>query len=334
MTIYSQHANRGKAQILATYDGHAGVMSSTVTSVEDPALAAPIVTALNRISACATVPVSFWDERGRGVDSYPSDHLAALTDPDARPGLLKGAHSLWYEQVMVFLHRALADLDTALAAVPAPVKTAISAELAAEARALRDELAEYSEGVEPPDEQARRLWEFESPFVAHVESGACLDRKERNALNRLEEGLDEDELKHAVADLRLLLDAHQLSPNREARLFIDGFEISDDPFDDDGENRYFLNVQAPMPNQAWGRTGWNVEICRWVPDGPQTEDSKSAKGEPVLDCALSEPPALSEIVDLLERSGGRTTVLATWAGTPVGEALAGTSFVVTERYED
>src|SRR5689334_11957682 len=58
VTIYSQHPNRGKVQILATFRGPAGVVSSTITSVEDAALARPIVDALNRISACATVPVS------------------------------------------------------------------------------------------------------------------------------------------------------------------------------------------------------------------------------------------------------------------------------------
>ncbi|MEV6608767.1 hypothetical protein [Kutzneria sp. NPDC051319] len=37
--------------------GPAGVVSATVTSVDELKLAVPIVDALNRISACATVPV-------------------------------------------------------------------------------------------------------------------------------------------------------------------------------------------------------------------------------------------------------------------------------------
>ncbi|MGC7102759.1 hypothetical protein ACPZ19_49520 [Amycolatopsis lurida] len=327
MTIYSQHAHRGKVQILATYRGSAGVVSGTVTSVEDAALAAPIVDALNRISACATVPVSVWDERGGHFRSYPTDHLAALTDPAARRLLIEGAHSLWYEQAMVLLRRALADLDTAAAAVPAPVRTAIGAELAAEAQALRDELAEYTEGIEPPEPEKRRFWEFQSPLVVVDESG--LDRRDRENLDNLERELDRAQLARAVADLRLLLDAYLRTANGEAQLFLDGFEISDDPYGE-GEDRYFLNVQAPMPDGKWGRTDWNVELCRWVADSETDGDT----GETVLECTRSEAPSVEEIVGLLNRSDGRAEVLATWAATAVGDALTGTAFVVTKRHED
>lgn len=186
MTIYSQHANRGKVQILATYHRPAGVMSSTVTSVDEAALAGPIVDTLNRISACATVPVSVWDERGRRFKRYPTDHLAALTDRDARQRLVEGTHSLWYEQAMLLLHRALADLDIAVAAVPAPVRTAISAELEAEARGLRDELADHTDRPEPAE---RRVWDFESPFVVLGESVSGLRQQDRDKLNDLEQWL-------------------------------------------------------------------------------------------------------------------------------------------------
>ncbi|WP_252991193.1 hypothetical protein [Streptomyces viridosporus] len=84
MTIYSQHANRGKTQVLATYQGLDGVGSKTVTSLGDPSLAIPIVDALNRISALATVPVSVHDRRGQRADYYPRKHLAALTEAAAR----------------------------------------------------------------------------------------------------------------------------------------------------------------------------------------------------------------------------------------------------------
>ncbi|MER7045093.1 hypothetical protein [Streptomyces jumonjinensis] len=67
MTIYSQHATRGKTQILATYQGPDGVVSKTVTSLAEPRLAVPVVDALNRISAFATVPVSIHDRRERRV---------------------------------------------------------------------------------------------------------------------------------------------------------------------------------------------------------------------------------------------------------------------------
>lgn len=149
MTIYSQHPSRGKVQILATYSASAGVTSSAVTSVDEAALAAPIVDALNRISALTTVPVSIWDKRD-GHSRYPAGHLAALTDRGDRAELLIGAHSLWYELVKLLLAKALTDLDDAMATVPGPVGTAIDAEFEAEARGLRDALAECSQGTPRP----------------------------------------------------------------------------------------------------------------------------------------------------------------------------------------
>ncbi|MBA9044308.1 MULTISPECIES: hypothetical protein [Streptomyces] len=97
MTVYSQHANRGKSQILAIYQSADGVVSKTVTSLGDARLAAPIVDALSRISAVATVPVGVHDRRERRGRACPHQHLAALTDAAARAALLTGAHSLWYE---------------------------------------------------------------------------------------------------------------------------------------------------------------------------------------------------------------------------------------------
>ncbi|MFC0108124.1 hypothetical protein [Kibdelosporangium aridum] len=263
---------------------------------------------------------------------YPTVHLAALTDRNARPNLLVGAHSLWYE-VKVLLHQALTDLDIAVAAVPEPVRKAISAELEAEAHALKDELAEYREGVESSPPEGPRIWDFGAPFVAlDDESLSGLGQEERDNLNDLERGLAQSDLDRAVADLRLLLDAFLRCANSEVRLLLDGFEISDDPYDEVGD-RYFLNFQAPMPDGKWNRTDWNVEICRWVPDGPQSEGMSSSNGESILDCARAEPPALAEIVELLNRSNGESDVLAAWAQTSAGEALAGTAFVVTKRYD-
>lgn len=332
MTIYSQHPNRGKVQILATYRGPVGVMSSTVASVDDAALAGPIVDALNRISACATVPVSVYDTRGDRFEHYPAEHLAALTDQSARADLLDGAHSLWYEQVKVLLHQALADLDDATAVVPAPVRTAITEELEAEAHGLRDALAEYSEGIEPPETEDRRDWDFGAPFVAFAGGEDGLSREDRDRLNRLERGITNKRLMTGAADLRLLLDAYTRCANNEAMLLVDDFTITDDPFGSDSD-RFFLNVEAPTPNGAYGRDDWGVDISRWVPDDPEDEDSR-ATGEPVLRCVRSAPPTAAEIVELLNRSGGRPEQLAAWVKTPVGEALTGTAFVVTERYDD
>ena len=111
VTIYSQHPSRGKVQILATYRSPSGVASATVTSVARPDLAAPIVDALNRVSACATVPVSVSDHRGDRVRPYPSGHLAALVDHRARVDLPHSTHSLWYGHAKLLLHQALTDLD-------------------------------------------------------------------------------------------------------------------------------------------------------------------------------------------------------------------------------
>lgn len=333
MTIYSHHASRGKVQILATYRGPAGVVSSTVTSVDNLMLAVPIVSALNRISACATVPISVYDERGGRFAHYPTGHLAALADRNARPSLLEGAHSLWYEQAMVLLHEALTDLDIAVAAVAEPIKKAINAELEADARGLQDELAEYSEGIEPPEEDRRRLWDFNSPMVVLTEAVSGLGEQSRVQLNDVELGLARSELEQAAASLRLLLDVYRQCASAGADLLIEGFEISDDPYDEDGD-RFFLNLQAPIPNGKWKRIGWNVEICRWVPTDSRGGDSDSFRGESVLDCVRIEQPALSELVGLLNTSNGDSEVLAGWAKTAVGEPLAGTAFVVTKRYED
>ena len=330
MTIYSQHPNRGKVQILATYRGPGGVVSSTVTSVEDAVLAAPIVDALNRISACATVPVSVWDRRNDRIASYPTGHLAALIDLEARADLLAGAHSLWYEQVKVLLYQALTDLDGATAAAPPPVRMAVAAELEAEARGLREALAEFSGDGDLPDDDNRRDWEHEAPFVVFNGGLAGLGAEDRAGLDRVERGVTGARLRTAVDSLRLLLDVHERCANYEARLVVDDFLITDDPYEDDCD-LYFLNVEAPMPAGQYDRVGWSVDISLWVPD---PDDDSRASGEPVLVCARSAPPAADEIIELLDRSGGRQEQLAAWAKTPVGEALEGTSFVVTQRFDD
>lgn len=227
------------------------------------------------------------------------------------------------------MHQALSDLDDATAVVPTPVQTAITAELETEARGLRDTLAEYTEGVELPETDTRRRWDFEAPFVVVGDVDGLSD-KDRDRLNRREQGGTSKQLRAGAADLRLLLDAYTQSTNDAAMLLIDNFSITDDPFEVD-QDRFFLNVEAPMPNGDYGRDGWAVEICRWVPD---PEDEDSASGEQVLRCNRSAPPTTTEITDLLNRSGGRQEQLAAWAKIPVGDALTGTSFVVTERYED
>ncbi|WP_116043548.1 hypothetical protein [Amycolatopsis palatopharyngis] len=331
MTIYSQHPQRGKVQILASYRAPGGVVSSTVTSVDSAMTATPLVDALNRISACASIPVSVYDMRGRGFNHYPEGHLAALTDLDARAGLLEGTHSLWYEQVMWLLHEALTDLYDATVSVPAPIRTAIDAELESEARWLRAALAEYAEGVEVPDDETRRTWDFEDPFVAFDGGWFGLGRRDRDLLDRLEADATGQELHDAIVDLRLLLDADAQLSTGDTRLQLDDLSITAEPEDPDG---FFLNIEAPLPSGDYNRVQWGVAIDRWEADERDEEGYPTdSHGEPVIRCVLAERPDATDIVALLKLTTSQEQ-LAAWAQTPVGETLANTAFVVTKRYND
>jgi hypothetical protein len=148
MTIYSGHSNRGKVQILATYRSSTGLTSTTVTTVDATDTAEKVIDALNRISACATATMSTWDQRGGNLESYPIEHLQPLLDGQ-RGRLRQGAHSLWYEYVKVLLSHALNDLDQATAGLPAPVQTAIAAEVRLEGEQLTAEWRYYSNNDSP-----------------------------------------------------------------------------------------------------------------------------------------------------------------------------------------
>ncbi|NLU72630.1 hypothetical protein HCC61_08085 [Streptomyces sp. HNM0575] len=333
MTIYAQHANRGKTQILATYEGEAGVVAATVTSLGDPALTAPIVDALNQISALATVPVSVHDRRERPGGYYPAKHLAALTDRTARAELLNGAHSLWYEYACLELHQALADLDTALAAVPEPVRIAVEAELETEARQLREALDEFSEDTPLPEHQDRRRWDFEAPFVTpDGRTDDVLSSATREQLDHIERGLTAQERERAVADLRVIGMAYaQCSGEAEARIHHDyGEGIFAEPYDSDG---LFVSIDVPKPGGE-GNTSWTIEVGLWEPDDPDEEELSSATGATIRRCVLPTAPGVDELVAFLNRIADQPDVLAKWAETPIGQALAGTDFVVTQGREE
>ncbi|MGI8451743.1 MAG: hypothetical protein ACR2MP_32060 [Streptosporangiaceae bacterium] len=333
MAIYSQHANRGKVQILATYNGKAGVTSSTVTSVDGAATAAPIIDALNRISACATMPVSVQDRRISTYTEYPRTHLEAITGRSRRPELLTGAHSLWYEYAKLLLYRALSDLDAAVAQAPAPVQTAIEAELDAEVRSLRAAVREYDGDPSANDARPERLWDFQQPFMP-VEGGMNeLGAGTRRGLDRVEEDLSAVQLEQALTDLKLLY-AASMSAGGFASLDEGDLSITDDPTPC-GSDSYFLDIRAPLLSFPQGPSSWTIAISRWdfVLDDPETGEN-TCTDEPILECTLSERPAESELVSLLSLSGrGEQEQLSAWAKTPVGAALSGTSFVVTERYD-
>ncbi|MFB9929979.1 hypothetical protein ACFORO_32865 [Amycolatopsis halotolerans] len=331
MTIYSQHPQRGKVQVLASYRVPSGVVSSTLTSVDSTTTAAPIVDALNRVSACASVPVSVYDMRGSGYNHYPERHLAALTDRDSRASLFEGTHSLWYEQAMWLLHEALTDLDDATASVPAPIRTAIDAELETEAHWLLAALAEYTEGIEVPDDETRRAWDFEDPFVTYDSRWGGLGRLERKLLDRLEADATGQELDDAITDLRLLLDIAAQLDIGDLRLQLDDLSITAEPEDPDG---FFLNVEAPLPSGKYNRVEWGVAIDRWEVDKRDEEGYPlDSHGEPVIRCVLAERPNITDVVALFKLTTSQEQ-LESWTQTPIGSTLANTAFTVTKRYND
>lgn len=330
MTIYSQHPNRGKIQILATYSTEEGLHSSTVTSVDASELAEPIVDALNRISACLTVPACVWDTRHQDINSYPYEHLAAAVDRSRRNELISGAHSLWYEYVKMVLREALEDLDKANTAVPDPVRAAIEAELATEVSQLQVALAEYS-GDPTGDVEIHRLWDSNLPAVLFNGGLHELRTSTREQMDRSEERFFSEAIEEAIDDLRLLFEAHARCSEPSARLEEADLSIVVEPLDQSEYHGYFLSVDAPATFTS-GRRGWQVTVSKWVPDSDYSEEEGgSATGEPLVTCTLASSPRVSEIVDLLDRVGSTEAQLTEWSKTPIGGALAGTQFTVTER---
>lgn len=327
MTIYSQHPNRGKVQILATYNGTNGLKSTTVTSVETADLAAPIVDALNRASACATVPLSVWNDREGSSARYPREHLAALMDRARRDDLLTGAHSLWYEYVKLVLHEALVDLDEALGSVPAPVRSAVESELTTEASQLQAALAEYR-GEPVGGVTVERLWDFHHPIVLFDGGIHELRDFTRERMNDAEDDDFDRSLEQTVDNLRILFEATLATSSQSTRLDDTGLSIFDEP-DFCG---YFLSIDPPRPR--YSRHSWEISIQKWVPESEDPdEEFPNERNEEVLTCALPIPPTASEISTLLNMLGTDGAQLIAWSKTQVGNHLAGTPYVVTERHD-
>jgi len=323
VTIYSQHPNRGKVQLLATYHTLAGLTSTTVTSVNDTATATPIVEALNRISAYATTVLSAHD---RNFHRYPTDHLDALVDPHARPSLLQGAHSLWYEYVKILLHQALLDLDEATANLPAPIRTAITAELSAEAQHFQD-MPSKPDAADGDDQQ--RLWDSSQPAALLGGMEPLTDRY-RELLNEAEKGYTAEQRHLAVESLRHLAEAYQQIDSDTCQFETEYLMLTEDPYN---EQRYFVEVAAPDPEEPSSQE-WTVTLTQWIPDSKySSEQGETATGEPVLDCVLTRPPTADEIVVFLKLCADQPELLTIWAKTPVGESLSGTEFVVTKRHD-
>ena len=327
MTIYSTHSNRGKIQILATYRTPTNATSSsTVTSVDDPKIADSIVDALNRISACATVPLSTYDRRDERLKHYPTEHLNSLIDPDARPDLITGTHSLWYELAMSELHTALTDLEQTLLDTPAPVRLAIGTELRTEAVDLQAALREYSEGIEPT-EPVQRMWDHGLPFLMFEGGMDELSDSTRELLNGLEEDASPSQVKRTIAGMRILLAAQRRTTNQEASLDVTALSILDDP---DWGNSYYLSIDYPMPISQ-PRQKWSVNLGLWTAEDLDDDGTGTSTGSPVVTCDLDTTPSIDELVGLLDLSAAGLGQLKQWVTTPVGEPLAGTRYVVTQR---
>lgn len=328
MTIYSHHAHRGKVQILATFRGRSGLASSTVTSVESVALAEPIVDALNRVSASATTPVSTWDTRFEPADDYPRDHLDVLSNPKERSQLLDCAHSLWYVLAMWQLHDALADLDQELTTVPPPVRTAVEAELATEAKWLRVALAE-EEGADVSEEPGQRLWERDEPFVYTEDLG--LKERDREYLDQHDDYDTDADRQVAADDLRMMLDAYtRCSPDAFVSISLEGLDFFIDPFDDDsGNHDFYLEVGPKMSVNPLGLPGWGISIGRWEVDEVDDDgEAIGATGSTFLDASFSDRPRTADLTALLEASHSQ---IASWATAAIGDTLDGMTLVVTAR---
>ncbi|GAA3114115.1 hypothetical protein JOF29_003688 [Kribbella aluminosa] len=104
---------------------------------------------------------------------------------------------------MLRLEKALNDLDVAASAASPPVWTAIAAELQVEVRDLRHGLALFSEGVEPPEDGIRRVWDDDAPFVTSEEA---LSDHTRHHLDEQEDEASAVKLCRGVADLQMLYD--------------------------------------------------------------------------------------------------------------------------------
>jgi hypothetical protein len=174
------------------------------------------------------------------------------------------------------------------------------------------------------------LWDDDAPFVTSAEA---LSDATRHQLDEREEEASAADLRQGVADLQVLYDALvQSTNNKEARLQVSEFLIEFDPWEDTRDN-FFLDVSARIPGGDSGQDAWSVGVYRWVPDDPD-EEYGGASSDAILTCGRSSSPDLDELVTLLNLSGGNDAQLATWAATPLGEPLAGTTFIVTARYTD
>ncbi|AEV87169.1 hypothetical protein ACWT_6155 [Actinoplanes sp. SE50] len=132
--------------------------------------------------------------------------------------------------------------------------------------------------------------------------------------------------------MRLLAEARWRHPSNTCRFEAEYLSITEDPADNNPE-RYFVELSAPHPDKSHSSL-WTLELQQWIPDYDDSEDDGSATSENILDCHLDTPPAVDQIVALLNLCTDHPSLLTTWAKTPIGNSLAGTPYVVDERHDD
>lgn len=331
MTIYSQHPSRGRHQILATYQSvEGGLVSSTVTSVDSPDMASDIADALNRISACLTVPAGL-TMPGNGLTfQYPmQDLLTAAADRSRRGDLLIGAHSLWFETVKLLLHEALTDLDQACETAPPPVGLAVQTELATEIDQLRSELGL---GTDDLDGEPSRCWRPGLPTILFDGGVSDLRAAVRERMDNDDLELSIEDLEQAVSDMRLVSEIFSRCSEPDVRME-DGRALVAEPSDQPGDGwGHFLSLDTPA-SPGSGGLGWQISICEWIPDADfSEEEGGSMAGEPIVTCVLTSPPAASEMAGLLDAAAASVNKLIEWSTTRIGEQLTGTSCTVTARH--
>jgi hypothetical protein len=213
--------------------------------------------------------------------------------------------------------------------MPAPVRTAITAELEAEARSLRVGLREYEEGSS--EEETDRQWDFEEPFVLFDGWMAELSSSIRQRIDRLEIHLAVHHLAQAAENLRLLYNVYMTIEGGRTSLEEEYLSITYE-HDDTAPDGHFLTIQAPRPGHRHGKDTWSVIIDQWVADKYDSDgEIEEAHGETVLECVLAERPTAGELANILTLAQSGPERMSAWAKTPVGEALAGTVFIVTSH---
>ncbi|MCM4082253.1 hypothetical protein [Paractinoplanes hotanensis] len=305
MTLYSALESHGRHQLLATYLSGDRLVTSTVTRLQEGEKASELVDVLNRVVDAARAPLTAMSEWLERDGPYPEGHVEALLDPTRRSELLTTGHSLWYAYATAELFYALADLDEAVATIPSAIRTAVLQEV----REVGVNLRKSSGG--------RGIRSIFGPRPLGRYSTE-LNPAGRNSFQQALGGYQHVPLAELAAAMRSMVAAMRLTRNQHVHI--------DMPFwalvVENGDYANCILEVSPAPSAS---STWRITIRRWVDVGKVDPDL-----DWVLDCELPQTPPLTEIIQLLDLAVD-PAVINGWSETQVGFALAGTSFLVTER---